>query len=853
MVGYRNAVYMPKTKAIRVYSWDNLGNRISYDVSYEPYVCIEDRSGTHMSIFNTKLKKKTFNNQYERGKFVKDSSIKRIFENIAPVQQYLIDTYWKDNETTKFSEFPLRVIFMDIEVQIENEFPSAEHAKYPINIISLHDSLTNKFYAWGLNDYNHSRTDLEYKKCDSERELLKEFADFIRNSECDLLTGWNVEGFDIPYVVNRINNVFGENKAVMLSPVNNVYPRIIPTMFGKPQTRWYIDGICCVDYLDMYKRFRLQNRESYKLNYIAEAEDLGKKVDYGSSNLGDLARNNWQLFVDYNLQDVNLLVLLDNKLHYVELLRMLAYMGCSTLEGAMSVLSVTTGAAAIRARRRNQLIPTFVRDITAGKNPGAYVSEPKKGFQKNIVSFDANSLYPNIMISLNMSPETKIGKIIEKTESKISIRHVNGQIFDLTPDKFKEFIKKEKIAVSRADILFSQKHMGILPDLVDHYYKERQKVRAEMQKNKKKMLSADEEEKKTLNNLVVQLNARQMCLKVAINAAYGYFGNKHAPMGDDDIASSITLTGQDIIKQSNIIGAKFTGEMCGSNKEIDATIMNDTDSAYFSITPILEAKGITLAKGNFISKEANDIIQQFNDRLNSEIKKWVKENLNSLDPRIVFKREAIADVGIFLEKKRYVIHVIDDEGIQSDKWKYTGVAVVRTAMPKAIKPYVKKIIETMLSTQDRLKTNEVVNETYEVLMSLTPEEIGFASGITDYDKFASKSNGMSTPKGTPVHVKAAHYHNVIIDKLGIDSKYEKIGSGEKMRYFYVKTPNMYGTESIGFKHYYPKEFENIFNIDHEKMFDKIVFSVVESFYSAVNWSAHKVNEQVKCDLLQLFN
>lgn len=488
MIGYRNAVYVPQDECVKVFTWDEDGNRTSFMSSYQPYLMIEESSGKDVSIFNTKLRKRTFKTQFDRSKFVKECGSRRLFENINPVQQSLIDMFWKHNQDEDFAKFPIRVVTIDIEVYSPDEFPAAEYAKHPINIITIHDSLTNQFFSWGTTKYTHKRNDLEYVHCSTERQLLIKFIEFFSGLECDLLTGWNSAGFDIPYIINRSNNILGEEYTAQLSPVGRVYCRTLNSgIFGKPQIRWYIDGVSCVDYIDIYKRFSFINRESYKLDFIAELELGEKKVDYGNTNLASLAKDDWQLFVDYNLQDVALLVKMDVKLQYIALLRMLAYMGLTTMENAMSTLSTITGTAAIRARQRSQFLPTFTRDGEGSKNPGAFVAEPLEGFQDNVVSFDANSLYPNIMISLNLSPETKVGNIIDTNDDGVTIKHINGQEFYLPMAKFAQFVEQEKIAVTKAKVLFSQKVKGILPEIVDEYYRERVAVRKEMMALKREL------------------------------------------------------------------------------------------------------------------------------------------------------------------------------------------------------------------------------------------------------------------------------------------------------------------------------------------------------------------------------
>lgn len=481
-IGYRNATYNPRDQSCEIFTWSETGERISFTTKFMPYVFVEDSKGEETSIYNTPLRKKTFNTAYEKTTYLKETGIRRVYENFSPVQHCLLDLYWKTNEHEDFSRFPLKTYYIDIEA-VADTFPDPTLAQHPINVITIFDSMGQKYHSWGLHPYSTKQSNIEYHYCKSEVELLTKFIEFFTEDPCDVLSGWNSTSFDIPYIINRIRNILGDSAVNQLSPVKRVYARSFMGKFGKEQVNYHIDGISCVDYLDIYKRFSFTNRESYKLDYIGELELNERKIDYGERGLMDLMKEDWDLFVDYNIQDVNLLVKLEEKLQYNNLLRMIAYVGLTTFEGAMGTLSVITGSLAVRARYKGQRVSTFVREADDGsRNPGAYVADPIRGFQESIVSFDANSLYPNVMISLNMSPETKVGKILESDDESVTIRHVNGQVFKLTKEKFAKFIKKEEIAISRAKVLFSQKVKGVVPDMVDHYYQKRKDVQAEQEK-----------------------------------------------------------------------------------------------------------------------------------------------------------------------------------------------------------------------------------------------------------------------------------------------------------------------------------------------------------------------------------
>lgn len=864
---YRNAVYDSRSRAIKLFTWDEDGNRVSYDASFSPYLYVEDTKGEKKSIYQTKVTKKIFNTSYDRNKFVSTSGIRRLYENISTVQQYLLDTFWQVNETPEFTKNDLKVVFLDIETYSPSSegFPDTNNPTHPINVITCYDTLSRTYYTFGTGAFKTDRADIIYTHCKNEKDLFIKFVEYLEDDYPDVLSGWSSEFFDIPYIVNRCERVMGEDFVKRLSPTGRVYFREILGKYGKQQKRYYIEGISCIDYMDIYRRFCLKLRESYKLDAIGELELGMNKIDYGDIDLATLADTDWNKFIEYNIMDVNIIVKLEEKLQYVNLLKMLAYVGLTTLEGAMGTLSVITGALTIRARNRGEIISTFIRKQDEGKNPGAYVSEPKRGFQSNVVSFDANSLYPNVMISLNLSPETKIGRVEKVDDSNVNIYHVSGKILKLTNEKFAQFIKHEECSLSKAGFLFTQKRKGIIPEFLDYYYDQRKIVKKKLGDLKQQQYDLKQKQKekdsedirRQLAQISVEIsraNTLQMVQKVLLNSCYGFMGNKQASIGDDDIASSVTLTGQAVIKQAGKLLQQYLSDNFGitDREQLDSSwIYSDTDSCYFSLECIEDQ--VKLKDGNNVSDHFYETVQNIEDFLNGNINKWAVAALRSKDPRFVFKRETIADTALMLQKKRYVIHVLDEEGIKAEKFKYTGVEVVRTSMPNAVKPYAKNVIETMLTTRSLLETNRALKETYDIFKTLPVEDIASVMGLKGYEKYSTKCKDLSVGKGTPIHVKAAYLHNTLTRKLGIDNKYEDINSGDKVRYLYVEQPNKYKVDVIGFKYQYPAEFAELFKIDYEKMFEKILFNSIERFYESVDWQIRKPSMSVRTELADLFS
>ena len=879
---YRNLAYIPNQRVMRLYTWDENGCRIETDCPYQPYFYSETNSNRYdaISLYGAKLRRSVANSELDRRRKIDDLNDRKIYENISPYQQFLVDRFWEVHENDNFSKFPLKIWFFDIETYSPDEFPKPEEASHPINVITVYDTVEKMYFTWGINKYKPKSNDVKYIHCATETELLQKFLDFYCKERPDILSGWASEVFDIPYVINRVRNILGEDSTRLFSPVHDeimkpIYQRVYRGNFGKQTAKYVVEGVSMLDYLDVYKTFSLGMRDSYKLDNIAHIELGENKVDIGETNLAALSIDNWDKFVDYNIHDVRLLVKLEAKLMYMDLARMLSYIGLTPFNAALGTISTVNGRAIVEARKLDppRVIPTFIKgDDRTGKYEGAYVSEPKRGFQKNIISFDANSLYPSVMISLNLSPETKIGSIVgtDKDKDKVYIKTVNNKDIEMSYGDFNKWCTKNEIAVTRAKKLFSQKVKGIFPRITDHFYNIRKgkkqqwtvcreqkhqlsiKLKKEKDKNKKAELK---KQMKDIQLKIDQLWIWQFTLKILINRIYGYFGNKISAMADGDIARSITLTGQDIIKQSNIILRNYIKRKTNlTDKDLekhDPILYNDTDSSYCTITPLLEHMGIPLHKNNDIDKKVYDLVQDIEDDLNIHIEKWARETLLTKDPRFIFKRESICDKGIFLQKKRYVLHQLDDEGVACSKFKYTGVEVVRTTMPGAIKPYVKKIIEHMIITENQKLTNEIFEETYEIFKSLPIKDIAFVMGVKDYEKYSIHTKGWKVKKGTPIHVKSSIYYNKLLKHYNITSKYESISSGDKIRYFYT-IPNKFGLNSLGFKYDLPTEFEKDFKIDYEKMFEKIVYSVIDRFYENVNWKSFRPGEAVNTDLFDFF-
>lgn len=858
-MSYRNIYYNSRAKKMTLFTWDKDGNPIREEYDYKPWLYVgATGSKDAVSMFNTPLKKITFNTDFERRKYVADSGITKFFDNLPCIQQFLVEKFWNVNETPEFSQIPLKVAFIDIEVYSPGEFPEPREAKAPINAITLYDTYTKIYNIWGTKPYTVKQSDMVYHYFADEKEMMKDFIQFFELADIDVFSGFNSESFDIPYIMNRINNILDSDWAKRMSPVGEVYSSDYVNRFGALTQKWKIQGISCIDYLEIYRKLIAKELPSFKLNYIAELELGEHKLEYEQSNLFDLADKDWERFIDYNIQDVVLLVKLDQKLKYLHILRLLAYAGLTDMESAMGTTAVTLGGMAIRCKYRDKKLMTFKRE-GKGTYAGAFVIDPIKGFHSAIASFDANSLYPNTCITCNISPETKLGYIISDDDSDIvEFQNVSGKLYKIDKEKFYKLCKQEKMAVAANKIVYNQKIKGVLPEYMDYYYQARVKVKKVIKDLKKKYEEEQDPQKKhDLKFELDRLDMVQYSYKIQINSAYGALGAAFFPAGDTDVAASITATGKATVKKSYEIAKQFAVEQ-GVPQSVAESVprAGDTDSGYLSFQEIFDAQGINLTEsdGVTITKQAYDKVAEYGEYLNSHIKQWAQDVLYSVDPRLKFSREVIADKAMFLRKKRYMIHVLDNEGNTHPKFKCAGLEIKRTNMPADVKVYATKLLENMCMTRDINSTNDILVETYDYIKTLHEEQVAEVSNINGYEKYSSQCNGLQTVKGMPRHVKSAYLYNYLIKQLGLTSKYQQIKDGDKIRVLAVDPKqNKYKISAIAFIGKYPQEFKDIFKIDYEYMFDKHIYGFVERYYEDCGWVARKPGCMIKQSLFDLFS
>jgi DNA polymerase elongation subunit (family B) len=872
---YRNCVYEPKYGHCVLFTWDEDGNRIRKNVDYNPYLYTETSLEKYdaKSIFGNKLKKRTFKNGFDRNKFIKNSNINRLFGNIKPTQQFLIDKFWKENKKEEFGQYPLKIFFLDIEVFSPAEFPEEAHAKHPINLITIYDSINDiyRVFSTGKVKYTSKEVDIDnyiYTAYKDEKEMLLAFVDYWCLDYPDIVTAWNAP-FDITYIINRLKNLFGDKKANELSPIGRIYERHRKVKLqGREQYKeeYVIMGITIIDSLEMFDKFNFEPVPNLQLGTIGELFVDMPKVEYDEDNLSKLALSDWNTFTDYNIRDVQIMVMLERKTNYLSVLRMLGYMGLTSFDDALKTVPIVTGYSCVNAYEENKIIPTFQEKDDWRDFAGGFVKEPIVGRHKYISSYDLNSLYPNCMITLNISPETKFGKIIEDVDNHVIIEDINKKKYKIEKDKFEKFVIKQKLSLAKNNVLFTQSKRGIFSKMVEEVYNGRVEDKNKIKEINKKLESEKNSKViEQLNDRKKRLDIMQYCKKIYINSCYGFLANKYAPMGDVDLAEAVTVTCQSVIQQSMSIVKDITKKIIHKyGKEIDnlneIIVYGDTDSLYITIKDLVESIGkpFTLDDGKvnpFYLKIVDEIIEP---TLNKAIKHWGETELRSIDSRFEFKRESICDVALFLDKKKsYVLHVLNSEGFDTKpekQWKYTGGKMAKAETPASLKKDIKEIVEYLILHNDISKTNDMYVDLYDKFLKLSNDDICLIQGLGDFEKWVPHCDGFTnTKKGMPHHHKAAYRYNLLVDELGLSSKYEKIKGGDKVKLLEIVPTNKYAIEKIAYKTKYPPEFEELLKVDKQVRFDKAVMSILEPFYTCMGYTIYRPNMQPAGNLFEVFS
>ena len=714
----------------------------------------------------------------------------------------------------------MKIYALDIEVQCENGFPDVEAAAEEMLSITIKDMVTKQYYCWAVREFEVP-DGVKAFIYDTERDMLTNFMEWWVQNTPDILTGWNVNLYDVPYIARRLNRMLGEKWMKSLSPWNRANEREVYVQ-GRKNYAYDLSGINILDYLDLYRKFTYSNQESYRLDHIAFVELGQRKLDHSEyENFKDFYTRDWQKFIEYNIQDVELIDRLEDKMKLLELAITMSYDAKANFEDVYSQVRMWDTLIYNYLTDRNIVVPPKKGAKKDEKYAGAYVKEPIPGKYDWVVSFDLNSLYPHLIMQYNISPET----LWETRHSSASVERILRE----------EIAFDGKFAVCANGAQYRKDIHGFLPEIMQKIYDERTIY-------KKKMLAAKQENEKNPSNKLVadisKFNNIQMARKIQLNSAYGAIGNQYFRYYNLANAEAITLSGQVSIRWIEGKMNAYLNKILKTEGE-DYVIASYTDSIYLNLGPLVER----VYKGR--EKTTEGIVSFLNKICEVELEKYIESSyetlanyVNAYDQKMFMKRENIAERGIWTAKKRYILNVWDSEGVRYEepKLKMMGIEAVKSSTPAPCRTMIKDALKLMMrGTEDDVI--EFIENARKEFKSLPPEEIAFPRTASNVQKYKSSSD--IYVKGTPIHIRGALLFNYYLRKKKLTNKYSAIENGEKIKFLYLKKPNTIQENVLSFIQDFPTEFGLSQYIDYELQFEKSFVYPLKAILDAIGWEVEK--------------
>ena len=762
--------------------------------------------------FNTPKEAREFIQQYDGVEGFKVYGYERfVYQFIA--QEFPDEVDYNINQ--------MKIFALDIEVQCENGFPDVEAAAEEMLSITIKDMVTKEYFVWATREFNVPEG-VKAFICDTERDMLRSYIGWWAQNTPDILTGWNVNLYDVPYIARRVNRVLGEKWMKSLSPWNRANEREVYVQ-GRKNYAYDVSGINILDYLDLYRKFTYSNQESYRLDHIAFVELGQRKVDHSEyENFKDFYTSDWQKFIEYNIQDVELIDRLEDKMKLLELAITMSYDAKVNFEDVYSQVRMWDTMIYNYLTDRNIVVPPRKGAKKDEKYAGAYVKEPKPGCYDWVVSFDLNSLYPHLIMQYNISPET----LRETRHASASVERILNQEIDVNGPN----------CVCANGAQYRKDIQGFLPQMMDKIYNERTIY-------KKKMLQAkrdfEVQPSTELQKSISKFNNIQMARKIQLNSAYGAIGNQYFRYYNLANAEAITLSGQVSIRWIEQRMNEYLNKIL-KTEEVDYVIASDTDSIYLHLGPLVE----TVYKGREASHEK---IVSFLDKVcELELEKYISSSyealanyVNAYEQKMFMKRETIANKGIWTAKKRYILNAWDIEGVRftEPKLKIMGIEAVKSSTPGACRDKIKECLNVIMN-EDEEAAQKFIKDFREEFDSLPVEDISFPRGCNGINKWANPSSIYS--KGTPIHVRGALLYNHYNKKNNLTHKYPLIQDGEKIKFVYLKTPNKFGENVISFLQTLPKEFGLDKQVDYDLQFSKSFLDPIKVIMDTIGWKPEKI-------------
>ena len=800
---------------------DKHGHRFTARRDFRPTLFVKsDKPSEYKSIYGDPVSPIQFETNKEATAFFdryKEVSNYPIYGQNYYGYQYITEKYPGD---IQWDAKNIQVYSIDIECTSEHGFPNVDSPSEKMLVITLQNNNTKEITTFGLGEFtpgeDTKHLDIEYVACEDEKELLTNFLGWWRDNTPDIITGWNSQLFDIPYLLARTEAVLGKDEHKKFSPFGIVQRRNIRFQ-QREMTAYEIVGVAQLDYLDLYKKFTYVTRESYKLDFIAQTELGHKKLESGFDTFKEFYDGDWNRFVEYNIVDTVLVDELEDKMKLIELAITMAYDAKCNYNDVFSAVR-TWDSLLYNHLWEKKIVIHQGGGRKDRQIEGAYVQEPEPGGYDWVASFDATSLYPSILMQYNMSPETI----------------VSNYTYDVKVDDLLERYKLDKLkeknyAMAANGTCYSREKQGLFPEIVQKFFNDRLKYKKLMQESQRKY---QETGAKVYQNEVSKYNNFQMARKIQLNSLYGALANQYFRFYDDRIAEGITMTGQLVIRDTAKALDNYVNKVCGTEDKT-YSFYSDTDSCYVTLKDMVDNffpdkdKEKTI---DLIDKIATEKIEPAIEQAMTKLANYTNAFANKLD----FKREIIADKGVFVAKKRYALNVYDDEGLRltKPKLKVMGLEIVRSSTPGPIRESLREAVRLIL-TSDEETLHTFIENTRQEFNEKTVEEIAFPRGCNNMFKYHSKADIYT--KGCPIHVRGGLLYNFYLDKLNLKLKYEKIQEGDKIKFVYLKEPNVIGENTIAFAGKLPTEFELEKYVDYDTIWQKAFVDPLDNILKPIGW------------------
>ena len=798
------------------------GEKVMRKDHFKPkfYVTSQKDTGVY-SIDGKPVGSVSFESMWEANQWLKqniDVSGRTIYGNKKFIQQYITDKFPKD---IQFNRDDIDVGTFDIETDYDNGFPTPSEASQKILSITYKSSKSKLYRVWGYGDFNESRSLIQpvrYYKCKDETELLSKFLEFWSNPKHtpDVITGWNVRFFDIPYLIVRVSKVLGVGEIFKFSPWGMQPDARDVLRRGKSETVYEIPGIQCLDYMELFQKFGYSYgpQESYALNHIAYVVLGEKKLSFEESgSLKNLYKDDHQKYIDYNMKDVDLVDRLEDKMGLITLAMTMAYKGGVNYQDTFGVTAIWESIIYRRLNQQNKVVdinndpPPPKRDFAGG-----YVKDPQIGRHDWVVSFDLNSLYPNLIVQYNMSPET----IVDQSE-------VEGVQYYLAGSAV-----KGNFAVAANGSRYRKDVDGIIPQIIEEYYDERVSVKKMMIASQKQI---QEGYSYDLERDINTLENRQMAIKILLNSLYGALGNRYFHYFDMRLAEGVTLSGQLAIQWAEKALNASMNELLGTQD--DYVIAIDTDSLYVNFGPLVK-KLNPKDPVKWLDKICNEHFEPVLQKAYTTL----FNNMNAHKNRMTMAREGISDRGIWTAKKRYILNVHNNEGVQykEPKLKIMGIEAIKSSTPEVVRGKFKEVFKMIISGSQS-DTQKFIQDFKEEFRTFQPEQIAFPRRVSNISDWYDRKTIYK--KSCPIHVRGSLLFNKYVKDAKLQNKYELITGGDRIKFVYLKLPNPIKENVISFHEALPKELNIHKYVDHDTQFEKTFIEPLKLILDAVGWQTEE--------------